>query len=412
MKSAKKSIIIAIAMVVGTETLAQQFEMEPVSTDTFEGVKATIGADFAMQYQMLSHQADTTLIPLGSGLNLPTANFRIDADLARGIKVTLTTYLSSRHHVEAWVKGGYLIMDELPFLNAAGADNVMEYLRLKVGVMELNYGDAHFFRSDNGNVINNPFVGNYIMDAFTTAPAFEALFHHNGIIALAAVTTGSLKPALAGYSAFSGYTAYQAHEELAAYWKAGYDKQFSDDIRLRATLSGYHSANNHFGSLYSGDRTGSRFYLVMQPQTGSSDDVDPASGHTTGRWGPGFTDQLNAFMFNVFAAAKGFELFATYETNAGTSAFGGAAFSFSQLGLQGLYRFGKQDQFFAGAKYNTVSNNDDLSANRIEAGAGWKLTENILVKLDYVSQDYNNFIASYGENAGFEGVMFEAAISF
>ena len=34
--------------------------------------------------------------------------------------------------------------------------------------MEINYGDAHFRRSDNGNAIYNPFVGNYIMDAFTT----------------------------------------------------------------------------------------------------------------------------------------------------------------------------------------------------------------------------------------------------
>ena len=40
--------------------------------------------------------------------------------------------------------------------------------RVRVGHMEINYGDAHFRRSDNGNAIYNPFVGNYIMDAFTT----------------------------------------------------------------------------------------------------------------------------------------------------------------------------------------------------------------------------------------------------
>jgi len=289
---------------------------------------------------------------------------------------------------------------------------VMDFLTLKAGVMELNYGDAHFLRSDNGNVIDNPFIGNYIMDAFTTAPAMEALFRHNGWIAMAAVTTGTLKPELAKYSSFSGYTAYNAHEELAAYWKAGYDKAFGDDIRLRATVSGYHSKNNHFGSLYNGDRTGSRFYLVMKPQTGTADDVDPASGHNTGRWGPGFTDQLSAYMVNIFAKVKGFELFGTYEVNSGTTAFGGATFGFNQVGVHGLYRFGKQEQFYAGAKYNTVSNNSDMSINRIEAGAGWQLTNNILVKLDYVIQDYTNFISAYGENAGFDGLMFEAAISF
>ncbi|MCF8226568.1 MAG: hypothetical protein K9J30_11885 [Bacteroidales bacterium] len=408
----KKLSIILITGLIAIGVQGQNFEQEKISGDEFEKLRVTVGADFALQYQAIGHYADSLLIPLGSGINLPTANFSIDGDLAPGIRVNLTTYLSSRHHVEAWVKGGYLLIDELSFFNSAAADKIMDYLTLKVGVMELNYGDAHFFRSDNGNVINNPFAGNYIMDAFTTAPAFEALFRHNGIIAMAAVTTGTLKPELAKYSSFSGYTAYNAHEELAAYWKAGYEKDVSEDVRFRATVSGYHSANNHFGSLYYGDRTGSRFYLVMKPQTNNSDDVDPASGHNTGRWGPGFTDQLNAYMFNVFAHVKGFELFGTYEMNSGTSAFGGANFSFNQIGIHGLYRFGKQDQFFVGAKYNTVSNSDDLSVNRIEAGAGWSLTENILMKLDYVTQNYNNFINDYGASAGFNGVMFEAAISF
>ena len=39
---------------------------------------------------------------------------------------------------------------------------------MRVGHLEINYGDAHFRRSDNGNAMYNPFVGNYILDAFTT----------------------------------------------------------------------------------------------------------------------------------------------------------------------------------------------------------------------------------------------------
>ena len=44
----------------------------------------------------------------------------------------------------------------------------MQIATLRVGHFEINYGDAHFRRTDNGNAIYNPFVGNYIMDAFTT----------------------------------------------------------------------------------------------------------------------------------------------------------------------------------------------------------------------------------------------------
>lgn len=408
----KKLLLIISVLITGSGVFAQDFEAPKLQNEDFEKVKAVIGADFALQYQMLEHTADSALIELGKGINLPTANFTIDAELARGIKVNLTTYLSSRHHVEAWVKGGYLLVDELPFFNSAGVDRVMDYLTIKTGVMELNYGDAHFFRSDNGKVINNPFIGNNIMDAFTTAPALEILFRNKGILAMLAITTGTLKPALAGYSSFSGYTAYNAAEEIAFYWKAGYDKELSQDLRLRATVSGYHTNNNHFGSLYNGDRTGSRYYLVMKRQTNNAADVDPASGHTTGRWGPGFTDEQNSIMANLFVKYTGLEVFGTYETTSGTSAFGGAEFDFSQIAVQALYRFGKEEQYFAGGKFNSVSNSDDMSVRRIEAGAGWFPTKNIVIKLDYVDQEYTDFISSYGENAGFSGLMFEAGISF
>ena len=52
--------------------------------------------------------------------------------------------------------------------------SIMKYTTLRVGHFEINYGDAHFRRSDNGNSMYNPFVGNYILDAFTTEIGAEA----------------------------------------------------------------------------------------------------------------------------------------------------------------------------------------------------------------------------------------------
>ena len=37
---------------------------------------------------------------------------------------------------------------------------LFEIVTVRVGHMEINYGDAHFRRSDNGNAMYNPFVGN------------------------------------------------------------------------------------------------------------------------------------------------------------------------------------------------------------------------------------------------------------
>ncbi|MCF8224090.1 MAG: hypothetical protein K9J25_13220 [Bacteroidales bacterium] len=409
----KKSLVFITFLAFLTTTMSGQgFEQKKIDGTSFDGLKVKLGADFAIQLQGLSHYADSALIPLGKNFTLPTANMNITADLAPGVRVSLTTYLSSRHHPETWVKGGYLIFDRLPFIKSEVVDRIMDVSTIRAGVMELNYGDAHFRRSDNGNIINNPFTGNYIMDAFTTAPALEYLYRNNGILAMAAVTTASLRPDLAGYSGYTGqYTAYNVGKELGFYGKVGYDKQLSEDFRIRATASGYHTGNHHFGSLYYGDRAGSRYYLVMNRTTGSSADVDISSGHNSGRWTPGFTDKVSSVMLNLFVRYSGLEFFGTYENASGTSAFGPQEFNFSQYAAEALYHFGNKDQFYAGARYNMVKNDQDMSVSRIQAGAGWHLTDNILVKGEYVNQEYTGF-TDYGTSAGFKGVMIEAAVSF
>lgn len=418
-----KKFLLALSLVIPFTTFGQSFEEPKDNSTTFEKPTVKVGGDFALQYQMLSHQDDANnLIKLGKGFNLPTANLNLDANLAQGIKLNLVTYLSARHHNEAWVKGGYLLIDQLPFLHSSFVDNAMQYLTIKAGVMELNYGDAHFRRSDNGNVIHNPFVGNYIMDAFTTSPGVEVMFRKNGIIAMAAVASGSLNPTLSAYKASdSTYTSYNTLDELAVYGKIGYDNAITSDLRVRVTASGYYCGNNHSGSLYNADRTGSRYYLVMNRMTYSATDVDIKSNHLSGNWGPGASDKDASAMLNAFIKYKGLEFFGTYE-NVNNTNPAGSELKFNQFAVEGLYRFGTNEQFFLGARYNKVNGNTkklvknvwtetDQSVDRIETGIGWFMLPSTVIKLDYVKQNYNDF-AEYGGKGQFSGMMFEAAISF
>jgi hypothetical protein len=361
---------------------------------------------------MLNHHADSTLIPLGKGFNLPTANFNIRSTLAPGIKVDLAIYLSSRHHNETWVKGGYLLIDELPFLKSEAIDRIMDKMTLKVGDMEINYGDAHFRRSDNGHVLKNPFVGNYILDAFSTQIGLEAMYRNKGLLLMGAISNGTLKPGLTTFSAAtSAYTDYSTHKELAFYWKAGYDKQLNDDFRLRLTLSGYHSPDNHNGTLYNSERAGSRYYLVMNRVTNNAADVDITKNHTSGNFpGPGTLIKNNSLMANLFTKYKGLEIFGTWEMLRGTVP-SKVDVEYNQFAVEGLYRFGKTEQFYGGLRYNTVNNDLDQKVNRLQLAAGWFIIEQVLLKLEYVDQKYENF-AFWGDDAGFDGFMFEAAISF
>ena len=118
----RKIIVLSFLFFSAVAGYAQQFEEPKVESESFTKVKVEVGGDFAIQYQALDHEANNPaypLIVLGSNLNLPTANFNLNTLLAPGIKVNLETYLSSRHHNEAWVKGGYLLIDKMPILPAS-----------------------------------------------------------------------------------------------------------------------------------------------------------------------------------------------------------------------------------------------------------------------------------------------------
>jgi len=414
----KKSLFVVLLIAFAT-ILNAQFESPQINGDEFSGMKVRVGGDFALQYQVINHHADSSLIPLGTGFNLPTANFNLDVDLAKGVKLNLQTYLSARHHNEAWVKGGYIMFDELPFIKSDLVDKIMDKVTIWVGDMELNYGDAHFRRSDNGNVINNPFVGNYIMDAFTTAPAMEIMYRNNGLLLMAATSTGNLRQDLTLYSN-NAFTAYDAHKELGFYWKAGYDKNVSERIRVRFTVSGYHMPeSNHRSTLYFGDRTGSRYYLVMNLAKSGATATDIKSNHLNTYFTPGTATRTNAFMLNLFSKIYDFEFFGTYENATGLYPTT-KGFRFSQFASEVLYRFGKDENFYVGGRYNVVKGNTDSGNNasltktvdRFQFGAGWFLIKNMLLKLEYVKQNYKQFTDVYGADAGFNGVMFEAAVSF
>ncbi len=386
----KSLLIVLSALLISSWSFSQQFEYPKLSTDNQEA-KVKVGGDFALQFQALNHEAPVDLLDLKNNFNLPTANLNITADLAPGVRLFINNYMSSRHHNEAWVEGGYLTLDRLPFLPAS--DNIMQYLTLRAGVMMPDYGDAHYFRSNNAAVINNPFVGNWIMDAYTTNPGLEVMFRDNGIIAVVGANNGRMN-----YGRGNDLGA-----DLVFNWKLGYDNYLTDDLRVRATLSGYHVGEGHSGSyLWGGDRAGARYYNVMQLAEAEEENF------RSGRWDPGSgQSQMNSYMANLFLEFHGLELFGIYEDMNGVSR--GNDQHFTQTALQAIYNIG---DFYVGTRLNKVSNNDGSTVNRTNIGGGWHMIDNVLVKLDYVTQKYDG--PAHGEiNGGkFNGLVVEAAISF
>lgn len=380
------------------------FESPKDSVLSFDGVQVRIGGSSTLQFQALDHENSgaVELIEIGDNFNLATANLDLDVVLAKGIRLHLRTYLSSRHHPEPYVKGGYFQIDNLDFISPGFMDEAMKYLTIKVGHMENNYGDAHFRRTDNAQAMHNPFVGNLIMDAFTTEVGGEVYFRKNGFLGMFGLTNGKLNQAVNN----PGTTG------VSILAKLGYDTQFNDDLRLRLTGSMYSTGKSGSVYLYNADRSGSRYYLVME-EVGAT----AAGNFRSGRYNPGMSNEITAFMINPFVKYKGLEFFGTFEHAKGKTNAETEDRSATQLAGELVYRFGEKENFFLGARYNTVDSEDfsgvDVNIDRFQLGAGLFLTKNILAKIEYVNQQYDGYAPTSILHEGqFKGVLLEAAISF
>lgn len=407
------------------------FEPTKIDSIKFDGMRVRVGGGFAMQFQAIEHSNTAgNLVELGTDFNLPTANLNLDVQLHDGVRMHLRTYLSARHHNEAWIKGGYIQIDKLDFISPGFLSGFMEMASIRIGLDEFNYGDAHFRRSDNAQAIYNPFVENYIMDGFSTEAFGELTIQKSGFIGMLGLTNGKLNQNVITNAA-TNTTAADNKPSLLA--KIGYDSQLSDDLRVRLTGSIYRNQGVSTGTwLYGGDRAGSRYYKVMttksipdDPTTPANEAVATQTADFDGRYNARFT-KLTAIQINPFVKFKGLEFFGVYEIADGAAdipAAGAVAATtegaFTQLGAELIYRFGATENFYLGGKYNTVSGKqredavDNLEISRLNFAAGWFMTENIVTKVEYVTQEYKGN-AWTGRFAGgkFNGLIIEAVISF
>jgi hypothetical protein len=395
-----------------------QFEPPKEEGIPYNGFALSWGGGFTQQFQALHHSNNATpvlsgtppvnqnqLKRIGAGFNNATANMYMDAQLAQGIRVEMTTYLSSRHHNETWVKDGFLLIDGSPWENVT-LDKLMRYLTLRVGHFEVNYGDAHFRSTDNGSAIANPFVGNLILNAFTTEIGAEVYLRHDGYMAMVGATGGEIRGSVAN-----------PQDRAPTYLgKAGFDKQVDENVRVRLTGSLYTTTKSANNTLYTGSRAGSRYYEVLTNTAGSV-----SAQAWTGDIQPGLSSKVTAMCLNPFVKVGGFEFFGTLEQAKGKTAAEIAANAperkWTQFAGELLYRFA-WDDLYVGTRYNTVKGRfagfaEDVTVNRVQVGGGWFMTPGILLKAEYVRQEHKDYpLTNIHHDGMFEGMMIEGVVAF
>src|SRR5947207_3657353 len=425
-KEPEKSAFLAMAPKVEVQNYRPEdkrginvFEAPKDESVAYDGFKLQWGAAFTQQFHglyqskaaaRLSVTSGTPpvttdankLIRIWHGPNNANANIYLNGQLARGIRVAMTTYSSARHHQETWVKDGYLLVDASP-IDWKPLNDIMKYVTIRAGHFEINYGDAHFRRSDNGNAIRNALVGNYIMDAFTTEVGGEVYVRANGFMAMGGVTGGESR----------GMITSPDKRSPSYLMKAGFDRQIRDHLRFRLTASEYATASSVSNTLFSGDRAGSRYYDVLENTT-STETAQAWSGAIQ----PGLKNSIHSWVVNPFVQCGGLEFFGNFETAKGRAAGETDNRTWRQNVGEVVYRFLPDQRVFVAARYNTVKGqltvgSPDVKVNRTQFGGGWFLTPNVLTKLEFVNQKYLDFPSTDIRNGGkFKGFMVEGVVAF
>ena len=194
--------------------------------------------------------------------------------------------------------------------------------------------------------------------------------------------------------------------------KVGYDHEFAPRVRTRLTGSLYRNYRSASNTLYTGSRAGSRYYDVLE-NTQSTETAQAWSGDVR----PGFSNTVTAFVVNPFIKVQGFEFFGNAEQATGRAFTEATNRFFTQYAGEGLYRF-IDEKLYVGGRYNVARGNiagyaPTVKIERIQTGAGWFVTSNVLAKVEYVRQNYMNFAATDIRSGGhFDGFMVEGAVTF
>jgi hypothetical protein len=279
----------------------------------------------------------------------------------------------------------------------------MQFVTLRIGHFEINYGDAHFRRTDNGNAVYNPFVGNYILDSFTTEIGAEVYLRANNVMLMGAVTGGEIR----------GTVLTPEKRSPAIIGKVGYDRQVKPDLRVRLTGSMYHTERAMSNTLFGGDRAGSRYYYVVENTAATE-----SAQFTSGLINPGFRNEVTAIQVNPFVKYRGFEVFGVLERAEGRAVTESTNREFTQYAVDAVYRFLPSEKAFAGVRFNKVEGQlqgiaNDVTADRWQVGGGWFILPGLLAKVEYVNQKFDGYPANNIRNGGkFHGVIAEGVVAF
>jgi hypothetical protein len=389
-----------------------------------------IGLQAVGGLQLLDHSNDPGSLPdIEGGFQNAAGNLTFDARITDGIDLYTELYLSSPHHTgDVFDREGYMYIDYLPEMFGETVNSVFKHFDLKVGHMEMNFGDEHFYRSDVAQGLNNPLFGNYIVDANTIGVGAELYGFYGPVTAMIGISSGST----------TGDFTDGRRNSIVGKLAFG---DLGDPFRLSGSFFRVNQSRNAPGfpfsgsdaSLFSGNFSGSRYQAVWE---GSPD---------AGQLLIGNGGDVTAFQFDARAKPSEdltisglFGYMQDDDTNHNTvnpdfgrtGDDGNPTAEWTYFGGTGQYYLA--DPFYIAFRYNAASantlgtpQNEDRSSEgvvqRIQAGFGlWFVPDRLLLKVEGVRQWASDFqpgekrlrSLDLATDPAFSGVAAEMVINF
>jgi len=435
----KIAVVLLSTVVCGTlasAKIVQQFEPEK-DTSAFSGKpEVSFATDLSFYFQGLSQTytgttangttyTDPSASAIESGLILPTANLDIYAKVMSGFNVKLQTMLAGHHHNDTYVKGGYATIDNLDFVSPGFLSNIMRDTTIKIGVNDIDYGDDQYRRTDNANVMRNPFISNMAVEGYLQGTHLEVLYRIPAIssFVMVGITNGQANPQDVSKVNYDEDAGTASSNRYAFYGKVGFDHQYNDDLRFRATESIYSINGANRQDLYESDKAGNVITSVFG--AGNSDAISSGwqamAGYIKKPNGAYVYKQaadILASKTNLFLKYKDSELYGMYEYVNGADVYD-KDMKMRHYAIDAVQRF-YNDKFWLAARYENAvveyadAFNDfgDAELTQYQLTAGWFLSKNAVAKIEYIDQKREKFSIYKNGDAEFKGFMVNASLSF
>ncbi|HVR43417.1 MAG TPA: hypothetical protein VMS56_08215 [Thermoanaerobaculia bacterium] len=412
MKAIRTFTLGLAALILVAGSLAAQ-----VQVADRENVKAwitldTVGTLQALEQKNAFNPAGNEYGELAPGFQTAFGNFGMIGKFGRNeeIELVFNMYLSSRNHPSStYGNEGYIILHGLPGDQPALFDRIFEKVDVKVGHFLLGYGDHHLRRTNNAAAQSNPLIGNFVIDPELVTIGGEIWSKPGRFNWLVGLSNGTTTEDFAEGRG----TAY--HAKLWAY----------PIEPLRTSISFFradHSDNppkangGSHAQLFSGNRSGERYAAVW------------GGGQAPGQILPRGGKDLTAYQFDAtWKDERPLELYASWglteDSDINGTMPGTLPEEWAYWAGDVVWRF--NPRIYAAARYSgaqakmLAGTASDGEVARLQVGGGYRLTENMLIKLEYVTQKLDGFVqgdvisnTQAWRQPEFSGPVMEVSFSF